>query len=78
MNKLFKDWDASRIFRLVLGLGAGLYAIISKDTFFYWFAGLFIVQAVLNWSCCGAGGCSSGNSKESKQLYHIDKYKPKE
>lgn len=75
MNSLLKGWDAARIIRLVAGVGIAVYAITSKDYLFLWLAGLFLFQAVLNISCCGAGGCSTSKPPQSKPVYDIKEYK---
>lgn len=76
MNLDFKKWDAMRIFRLIAGIGIGIYAISSKEYVFFFLAGMLLIQAILNISCCGASGCST--SKNSKQVYKdvIKTYKP--
>ena len=78
MNNILKNWDTTRIIRLIAGVGFGTYAIISKDYVFFWLTGILIFQAIFNISCCGAGGCSSSNTKEPKEAYKgiIKTYKP--
>ena len=78
MNNLLKNWDVARIIRLVAGVGIGIYAIVSKDYMFLLLAGLFLFQALLNISCCGAGGCSTSNTASQKQIYkeQIKPYNP--
>lgn len=78
MNNILKSWDATRIIRLVAGVGIAVYAITSKDYMFLWLTGLFLFQAVLNISCCGAGECSTNDSPKSQQVYDIKEYKPKD
>ena len=77
MNKILKGWDAARIIRLIAGVGIAVYAITSKDYMFLWLAGLFLFQAVMNISCCGAGGCATNDNPKSKQVYEdqIKEYK---
>lgn len=77
MNKILKGWDAARIIRLIAGVGIAVYAITSKDYMFLWLAGLFLFQAVMNISCCGAGGCSTSENTKTKQVYEnqIKEYK---
>lgn len=78
MNNILRGWDAARIIRLVAGVGIAVYAITSKDYLFLWLAGLFLFQAVLNISCCGAGGCGASAPPQSKTKYDIKEYKPKQ
>jgi hypothetical protein len=77
MNNLLKGWDAPRIIRLIAGIGIAVYSIANKDYLFLWLAGLLLFQAVLNLSCCGAGGCSNDDSPKSKQVYkdQIEEYR---
>ena len=78
MNNIFKDWNIARVIRLLAGVGLSIYAFTSKEYSFLFLAGFFLLQAVLNMSCCGAGGCSSSNEKEQKKVYkgEIKHYKP--
>ncbi len=77
MNSLLKNWDAARIVRLVAGLGFGIYALVWSEYIFLILAALFLLQAAFNVSCCGAGGCSSGNDTKQQEVYkgQIKKYK---
>ena len=79
MDKLLENWSFSRILRLVAGIGLGIYGAISKDYLFLFFGGLFLFQAVLNLSCCGAIGCNTNTDKAKKNIYkdQIEKYNPK-
>jgi len=78
MNNIFRNWNIARIIRLLAGLGLSIYAFTSKEYAFLFLAGLFLLQAVLNMSCCGTGGCSSSNENDQKQVYKQDikQYKP--
>jgi hypothetical protein len=79
MNNLLKNWDAARFVRLATGMGVGTYALVAKDYLWLWLAGILLLQAVLNLSCCGAGGCGAGNRTSQKPLYRdeIETYDPK-
>lgn len=79
MNNLWKNWDAARIVRLAAGIGFGIYAIVSKEYLFLLLAGFFLMQAVLNVSCCGAGGCSRSGKTAPERVYkdEIETYNPK-
>lgn len=77
MNKFWKNWNAVRTIQLITGIAFGVYATVSKDYLFYWIAGFFLLQAVLNFSLCGAGGCGAGVQQQPKSQYDIKKYEPK-
>lgn len=61
----FKSWTLSRYFRLAAGLLIIFYGIDSEQYMYFIVAGWFLLQALLNFSCCGAGGCNT-NVKPSK------------
>ena len=70
MNNILKNWGVARIIRVIVGIGFGIYAIISGDYTFLWLTGILIFQAVFNISCCGTGGCSSSSSTtDTKEVY---------
>ena len=52
------NWSPARIFRLVLGLAAIIYAIVSKDNMMGWAGGLLFLMGLSNTGCCGANGCN--------------------
>ncbi|MBP1618757.1 MAG: hypothetical protein H6Q14_2584 [Bacteroidetes bacterium] len=70
-----KNWDAMRIFRLIAGLSIAVYGIYSKDYVLLMFSAFFLLQAILNISCCGVQGCGSSNAKNEKGTYE-DQVKP--
>jgi multisubunit Na+/H+ antiporter MnhC subunit len=78
-NNLLKNWDVPRFIRLAAGIGIGIYAIVSRDYLWLWLAGMSLFQAVLNLSCCEAGGCRTGGRTGRKPLYRdqIETYNPK-
>jgi len=78
MNNMLRNWDFSRIIRLIAGIGISIYAINSKEYSFLFLGGFFLLQAVLNMSCCGAGGCSSNTDNGQKEVFkgEIKQYKP--
>ncbi len=77
MNRIFHNWNISRITRIVFGIGLMILSFTSKENIIIIFGSLLLIQGILNLSCCGAGGCSLSNNK--KQLYKdiIKPYKPK-
>lgn len=67
IRNLMKGWDLGRIVRMLSGLllfGYGLYA---ADPFFVTFGVMFVLMALLNWSCCASCGC--GTSSGGKAVY---------
>lgn len=56
MKRLFRNWDVLRVIRLLSGAVFAAYGI-----------GLLMLMAMVNWSCCAAGGC--GTSSGNKALY---------
>lgn len=77
MNNYLKQWDASRIIRLVAGIGFAVYAFTEHEYLFLIIAGMFLLQAIFNISCCGAG-CSTTEKQKTKRVYEgeIKAYKP--
>ncbi len=75
---MLKNWDFSRVMRLIAGVGISTYAFTAKEYSFLFLAGFFLLQAILNISCCGAGGCSSSAGNNQKQVFkgEIEQYKP--
>ncbi|WP_321436502.1 hypothetical protein [uncultured Bacteroides sp.] len=78
MNNILKNWDFSRIIKLIAGIGISIYAITEKEYSFLFLAGFLFLQAILNISCCGAGGCSSSTNNSQKEVFkgEIKQYKP--
>lgn len=74
---LTKDWNGFRIFRAVLGIGVGTYAVVTGDSFLLMLAAFVLIQALLNASCCCGGSCGS-DADTKKELYkdEIETYKP--
>lgn len=79
MNDLSKKWDFVRIVRLLTGLAFAIYAFTAAEYTFLFVAGYFLLQAILNISCCGVSGCSSQQSSSDKRVYDgvIQEYDPK-
>lgn len=67
MKSIFKNWDLVRTIRLILGIIGVVAAISINDYFLMALGGIFILQAILNLSCCSAG-CGSSNTG-SRQIY---------
>lgn len=77
LERLTKDWNGFRIFRALLGIGVGVYAVVSGDSFLLVLAAFVLIQALLNASCCCGGSCGS-DVDGKKELYkdEIETYKP--
>lgn len=67
MNELLRNWDILRLIRLLSGTGFAIYGFYSGDHFLATLGLLLAFMAVINWSCCQAGGC--GTSQKTKPLY---------
>lgn len=72
---LLNNWDIIRILRMLIGLVVGGYSIWTGNYFLATLGGLFIIQALFNLSCCGSGGCSTGNHKKALYKDVIKPYK---
>lgn len=69
MKELFRNWSGMRIFRLVVGLALSIYVIISKDYAFLLFGLFFLIQAILNASCCGVQRCDTKKPEKEVGIY---------
>jgi len=76
MRNLLRNWDAVRIIRLLIGLAIGVYSVVAGEYVFLILAGLLIVQALMNVSCCAGGSCAPAQRRE-EEVYRgqIKKYK---
>ncbi|EOR93402.1 hypothetical protein ADIARSV_3481 [Arcticibacter svalbardensis MN12-7] len=55
---ILTNWTFSRGFRLIIGIGIIVQAILSRDLAFSLVGLLFSSLAVFNVGCCGSGGCA--------------------
>lgn len=69
MKRLFYGWNTARLIRLLIGVGLGIYAFIEGDYLFLLLGGVFIMQSLLNVSCCGAAGCSADKGGRREEAY---------
>lgn len=67
MNVIMKNWDIARLIRLIIGAGFTFFGLYSSDYFTVMMGVLLVVLALLNWSCCAAGGCNT--STEMRAVY---------
>ena len=60
------NWHAMRVLRLVLGVFAGIEYFSVHDPLLLFVGSVFLVQALFNVGCCGAGACEwSPDGKKS-------------
>ncbi len=65
-DRLRSGWGFMRLFRLTLGIFAGVQAVMASDLILGVFSGILLYQAVLNTGCCGVYGCDT-NQVYNKQ-----------
>lgn len=56
-NRILKNWNFLRIFRLVMGLLISIQAIMASEMLFAGLGVLLTGTAIFNVGCCGTGGC---------------------
>lgn len=76
IKKYFSEWDATRIFKLVLGGAMALGYVSTKESIYLFGGIMFLTQAVFNIGCPG-GSCSTSVPKSDKPIIKTDKYEPK-
>lgn len=62
---LFTGWHFMRWLRLVFGIFFIIQGIQSSDTLIGVVGAFFLLTAVTNTGCCGAGGCATPMQKKS-------------
>jgi hypothetical protein len=76
---LFRNWNFMRALRLFLGSVFLVEAIQSHETFYGIAGGLFLIQAIFNWGCCGMNAYSTQtkpvNSSESNERVQFEEIK---
>lgn len=65
----FKGWSFNRYLRLLIGSLIAIYGIDSGQYLLLFVSAWFITFALLNVSCCGTNGCSTG----TKEQPNVDK-----
>ena len=68
---LTTDWHVSRIFRLVTGLAAIIYAIVKADSIMGIAGAMLLLMGLSNTGCGGSSGCGislHGKSKEQQDI----------
>ena len=59
-----KNWDLGRYVKLIFAIIIGIFAFTSKEYMMLFVSAFFLLQAIFNVSCCGAGGCANYTSNE--------------
>lgn len=75
MNRFISNWDAARWLRLLSGIGFMVYGLYGADFYIVFLGVLFLLMAVLNWSCCSGGSCSTSSGKKSLYKDYVKPYK---
>lgn len=75
MNRILGKWDVARWLRLLAGTGFAVYGLYITDYYIVFLGILLLLMAVLNWSCCAAGGCSTYSGKKVLYKDYIKPYK---
>lgn len=78
MKQLLNNWNIVRFIRFIIGTSFAIYALITTTYILLFIAGLLLMQAIFNISCCGQGNCSpTYKLTEQKEVYkqQIKKYK---
>ena len=65
MKRLLIGWNAFRIIRLLIGIGALVQGIIQKEGLVLVAGSWILFGALFNRGCCGSGGCSVPKSKQN-------------
>lgn len=69
---LFSDWHLMRWLRLGLGIYLAVQAIQLHDTLAGVIAAFFLIQAITNTGCCGAGSCAVPTKTKADNTKEID------
>lgn len=76
IKSYFKEWDLSRVMRLVIGVGFAVGYFILKEEIYLLAAIFFAARALFNLSCPG-GSCKTPASKdETKPVMKFEKFEP--
>jgi hypothetical protein len=66
-NRILHNWNFARLFRLIVGVAAGVQGLMEKEFLLFVVASFFVITAVANVGCCGAAGCATDFSKVQKK-----------
>ena len=64
---LFTGWHLMRWVRLVFGIFFTIQGIQSSDTLMGVVGAFFLVTAITNTGCCGAGSCAAPTRKATRE-----------
>lgn len=74
---LTTDWHASRIFRVVTGLAAVIYALVKQDSLLGIAGAMLLIMGLSNTGCGAAGGCQvpvrKSQIKDSAQVEKVNR-----
>lgn len=81
MNRLITaivtGWSVNRLVQLILGVACLASGIYYKDSIYYFVSVIFLLQALLNISFCGAGGCGVPRQRShDRKVVEFEEYKP--
>ncbi len=65
MNKYFKQFNAIRLVRLIMGASLAIAAYFSGHYIFIGIGVWFVIQGLLNLSCCGTTQCSTNETTQN-------------
>lgn len=74
MKGILKNWDIARLIRLIMGAGFTFYGLYSGNHFIVLPGILLVILALLNWSCCAAGGCSTSTGTKATYKQFVEPY----
>lgn len=71
---LLNNWDVARSIRLLSGTLLTGYGIYNSDHVFVSFGIVFVIMALLNWSCCATGKCSTTTDNKAAYKKFVKPY----
>lgn len=74
MKRFLGKRDAARWLRLLLGAGFVIYGLYNNDSYVIVLGMLLLLMALLNWSCCVAGGCNTSSDKKALYKDFVEPY----
>ena len=63
---LFSNWNFMRWARLVIGIIAGVQAIMLHESLLAFLSVFLVFQSLTNTGCCGSAGCGVPQTKTDK------------